>query len=330
MEVDMKKRLLITLLVAFLAAAATGPSGSNRVLANDPAPGSLLPAINQAMLDAIPEPADDPMLDASGAVVLDSSGKPVSDPNEGFHKVIPAVFDPAGTHLVQSTWLDGIGCPTNATVAAYPSNSPTGTYTDPACDPALLRPGDPKDNHNEGLLLVKTGPTNNNASAGAELKKVRGITLTEVGYDIRKNGAGTHSGPYGSHCDGGAPRFNITTTNAFFFLACASPPPDTESIGNGGWIRLRWGGTVPLTAYCIATADTPVGYCDTPFTLRTVTGTVKRIQIVFDEGTDTAAPPDQFGLAVLDNIDVNGVLVGRGPAGPGMGEDKSNDDDDDD
>jgi hypothetical protein len=38
---------------------------------------------------------------------------------------------------------------------------------------------------------------------------------------------------------------------------------------------------------------------------------VKRIVIVFDEGTDTG--PDFFGAAILDNIDVNGQLVGRGP-----------------
>jgi hypothetical protein len=35
------------------------------------------------------------------------------------------------------------------------------------------------------------------------------------------------------------------------------------------------------------------------------------LSIVFDEGYDT--PPDNFGLAILDNIDVNGVLVGKGP-----------------
>ena len=38
--------------------------------------------------------------------------------------------------------------------------------------------------------------------------------------------------------------------------------------------------------------------------------TVTSIQIVFDEGQDTG--PDNFGLAVLDNIDVNGTLVGQG------------------
>jgi hypothetical protein len=41
-----------------------------------------------------------------------------------------------------------------------------------------------------------------------------------------------------------------------------------------------------------------------------ITGTVTRIEIVFDEGQDTG--PDFFGAAILDNIDVNGMLVGHG------------------
>jgi hypothetical protein len=45
---------------------------------------------------------------------------------------------------------------------------------------------------------------------------------------------------------------------------------------------------------------------------------VRRLSIVFDEGQDTG--PDNFGLAVLDNIDVNGKLVGQG---------RGTDDDDD-
>ncbi len=36
--------------------------------------------------------------------------------------------------------------------------------------------------------------------------------------------------------------------------------------------------------------------------------TIKQIFIVFDEGTN--AGPDNFGIAVLDNIDINGTLVG--------------------
>ena len=56
---------------------------------------------------------------------------------------------------------------------------------------------------------------------------------------------------------------------------------------------------------------------------------VKKISIVFDEGQD--AGPDNFGAAVLDNIDVSGNLVGQGPIEPGIesrgdGEHGDNDD----
>ena len=43
--------------------------------------------------------------------------------------------------------------------------------------------------------------------------------------------------------------------------------------------------------------------------------TVDSIEIVLDEGQDTG--PDNFGLAVVDNIDVNGTLVGAGQNGRG-------------
>jgi hypothetical protein len=47
--------------------------------------------------------------------------------------------------------------------------------------------------------------------------------------------------------------------------------------------------------------------------LECITGTVQSITIIFDEGQDASAGPDMFGLAVLDNIDINGTIVGRGP-----------------
>jgi len=39
---------------------------------------------------------------------------------------------------------------------------------------------------------------------------------------------------------------------------------------------------------------------------------VRSITIVFDEGQDASGGPDQFGAAVLDNVDVNGTMVGQG------------------
>jgi hypothetical protein len=216
--------------------------------------------------------------------------------------VVPFEFDPAKSGLVASGWRNGIGCPTAATVSV---DDPTTTdvfdprpvpYADDGCPT-----GDDKDGKKfEGLMLVKTGPTANNASAGADLKGVKGTVLTELGYDIRKPGAGGFAGPSGSHCGAGAPRFNVVIEGTTFFIGCASPPPVEEASGQG-WIRLRWGGTAPQMAFG------PTGLTD-------ITGkAVDAIHIIFDEGQDTG--PDFFGLAVLDNIDVNGTLVGRGPAG---------------
>jgi len=126
-----------------------------------------------------------------------------------FNQVDPFTFDPADTDLVASRWIHGIGCPPGD------AGCPTG---------------DKSDRENAGLLLVKTGATANNASAGAVLKNVSGITLTQLGYDIRS----------GSHCGAGAPRFNVVTTDGVtHFVGCASPPPAVMA-KSAGWMRLRW------------------------------------------------------------------------------------------
>ena len=189
-----------------------------------------------------------------------------------------------------SEWREGIGCPTNA------KTSDGTVYSDTAC-----LSGDPSDRRVQGLLLAKTGPTTNVASAGATLKGVKGVVVSELGYDIRKPGVASllADDPRGSHCGAGAPRFNVTTDTGTLFIGCNSPPAVVTAAGIG-WLRLRWEvGALP----------------------------VKSIDIVFDEGQDTG--PDNFGMAILDNIDVNGVLVGRGPDKPqdadrdeGHGEDR--------
>jgi hypothetical protein len=216
-------------------------------------------------------------------------------------------FDPGRTFLVQAEWLRGIGCPTNAR-SANPNAAFTdwnGTYT-PYTDPACPT-GDRSDRRNEGLVLAKTGPTENFASAVVDIRGVRGKTLTELGYDIRKPGT-TSGDPRGSWCGAGAPRFNIQTKDDFYFLGCASPPPTTQLDGHG-FMRLTWGS--PLMAY------------GSEGVLEPVTGKVKSLRIVFDEGTTAGGTELGFGLAVLDNINVNGKRVGQGGGG-------DDDDDDDD
>ena len=111
--------------------------------------------------------------------------------------------------------------------------------------------------------------------------------ITSIGYDIRKFGG--FASPLGSHCGGGAPRFNVVTTFGTHFIGCASPPP----ISAGARAGLDADGMV----------DRPPRPADPPGAV------VETIDIVFDEGTDTG--PDYFGIAILDNIMVNGVAVGR-------------------
>jgi hypothetical protein len=41
-------------------------------------------------------------------------------------------------------------------------------------------------------------------------------------------------------------------------------------------------------------------------------GDVDSISIIFDEGQDLSGSPDQFGLVILDNINVNAKRIGRG------------------
>jgi len=212
----------------------------------------------------------------------------------GFNQASPFQFDPFKTMLVQGSWLSGIGCPTDATVH---DGTTASSFSAGACN-AAAGGGDSSDRGNEGLLLAKTGPTVGNfASSGAILRNVSGLVLTELGYDLRKP-----AGPpdaRGSHCGAGAPRFNVTTSVAFYFVGCNSPP-GTVTFSGDGWIRLRWTGS-NLVGFNFATGN-----------FETITGAVISINILFDEGTDASGGPDEFGLAVLDNIDVNGTLVGRG------------------
>ena len=101
-----------------------------------------------------------------------------------------------------------------------------------------------------------------------------------------------------------APRFNIETRDGLiFFIGCNSAT--SQQTGDTGWTRLRWGASTTAFGQLGGTA-----------TLGSLG--VKRIDIIFDEGQDLLGGPDQFGAAVLDNIDVNGSLVGQGPIEPGI------------
>jgi hypothetical protein len=79
-------------------------------------------------------------------------------------------------------------------------------------------------------------------------------------------------------CGGGAPRFHIVTTAGTFVIGCDTA---TKSPINANWTRAR---------------------------MSPPPGEVISIDIIFDEGTDF---PGGTGFVYLDNIDINGTLIGK-------------------
>ena len=170
--------------------------------------------------------------------------------------------------------------------AGYPAGSPivTAEWLDGM---GLPDPGSPR---RSGLLLSKNGPTADCSAAVARITGVAGATLGELGFDFRN----------GSHCGGGAPRFGVVSREGFYyFVGCASgtfteAPSDPQQ-----WTRVRFG----AGAFVPADPQAP------PFELDVTV--VERLYIVFDEGTDapSAEDPTGVGLAILDNIDVDGQVI---------------------
>src|SRR6266849_2192825 len=181
----------------------------------------------------------------------------------------------AGSRIVTAAWLKGMGLPDNGGMNSNPLDSSNNP------------------NKRDGLLLSKNGPTPDCSAAGASIKGVYGMTVSEtfeVGFDYRNGG----------HCGAGAPRFNVTTRDGVFSFVggcsngTASPAPQDPS----QWTRVRIDVTSPSQAF------PPLA----------VGSQIESISIFYDEGTDTANNDTQgVGLAVVDNIFINGELItGRG------------------
>ena len=161
--------------------------------------------------------------------------------------------------------------------------------------PSATTPDDP----HTGLLLSKNGPTADCSSSGARITGVSGMTVDAnfaLGFDYR----------LGGHCGAGAPRFNVDTDKGFFFVGCANAPQSAAPQDPAQWSRTR---SVLATCgvECFPSAI-PVG------------AKIKSISILFDEGTDTANNDSQgVGLAVIDNIFINGKVIATGPTGDNNG-----------
>ena len=151
-----------------------------------------------------------------------------------------------------------------------------------------------KDSHS-GLLLSKHGPTSNCSAAYANiLGWTPGAPLTALGFDVRKGGA----------CGAGAPRINVYSGSTTYFFGCAH---GTVTAGGAPQDPANWD-RITFSAAAYPGAETFI-WGVTP---------VDAIQIIFDEGTDTATPgnPEGIGLTVLDNIRINNTFITKKKGNP--------------
>jgi hypothetical protein len=165
----------------------------------------------------------------------------------------PYAYDPAATNSVAATWMDNTGvASTNANTA---------------------------DTRNQGLLLSKTSAGSNQAQAGVVIREVEGISLTELGYDIRN----------GSQCTATSPRFVVVTSDDVIHkIGCTAGT--AQSAPATGWKRLRFDPANPAqTVPAIAPGSK-----------------VKSIHLVLDGGPETGS-----SMAVIDNVDINGKIIGQ-------------------
>jgi len=194
-------------------------------------------------------------------------------------EAVPFEFDPEDLDIVFADWVEGIGLPDDD-VADRDGWSEWGDWRERG------------EEENESLLLSKNGATAASASAGAVIEGVDGIILTELGFDVRSGG----------HCGAGAPRFNVVVdiegSRSLFFFGCSAgdvfPVPGVTP--EEGWKRIRFTDEDAMPADGLSVWP---GFGEAK---------VVEIEVVFDEGTD--AGPDFSGLVILDNIDVNGALIG--------------------
>jgi hypothetical protein len=134
-----------------------------------------------------------------------------------------------------------------------------------------------KDPTSQGLVLTRNPSSSKIAIAGAVLKGAAGSQLSQLSFDLRSD----------SECSKQAPQFVVVTADEVVHRAsCASGTIQQLSVA--GWQRVSFD---PANARQLSPAVAP--------------GTaVKTVALVMDQ-------PVGSGMAVLDNINVNGRYIGR-------------------
>ena len=143
-----------------------------------------------------------------------------------------------------------------------------------ALEPGVFDPGNTgcvTSTYTDGVLhLAKNCPTTTNAAALADITGLGGQTFQSASFTLAN----------ATQCQGGSPRFNITTSNGLFFLGCNNVTPVVNADGTA---------TYTFTAATLAAAGQQVP---------TPTGTISSVRVLIDV----------MGTADLSRITVNGVL----------------------
>jgi hypothetical protein len=148
-------------------------------------------------------------------------------------------------------------------------------------------PHNSSDPNNQGLVIA-TGPSApSGAMAGVMIQNVAGMNLTGLSFDLRA----------GTQCGAGSPQFVIVTTGGTHTLGgCSSSLAATQSSAPMGWTHLQ---------FDPASATPPINPTDQ----------VQSISVVLGKGlnqTGAALTQTTGSIAVIDNIQINGMLVGKG------------------
>ena len=169
----------------------------------------------------------------------------------------PYVYDPTHSGAVAAQWVDGVGVPLH--------NGKNAGY--------------------QGLLLSKNASASADAQAGAVIKNAQGLTLTELGFDVRDGG----------QCSAGSPHFVVVTSDNVTHVVGGCGKGTTQtSLAMIGWKRMQFDPSKPEQA------SPPI----------TPGQQVKSIAVMLDQGPEAGASA-AGGIVVLDNISINGKVAGK-------------------
>jgi len=130
---------------------------------------------------------------------------------------------------------------------------------------------------NQGLVLSNNAPAASKARAGVMIDGVAGTTLTVLGFDLRQ----------GSLCSARGPRFIVVTSDGVAHALGGCNAANSQSAPAPGWMRFSFTSDQASPAIVLGS-------------------TVKSVALMLDDGPDASG-----GIVVLDNINVNGTLIGH-------------------